>query len=167
MTTVRAFLTKIRAIFSSFWKREGEDSPPPPSSYAPELCALPFQELLLQYVNPEISKLQSPDGVFSTVCVRLAPYFRTSIGAKNTVFSLFLQPVTKTHFPDHFLILPRNTMRLDIPHYKNIYKCNTKSSLRRWILPSKTVCFSLVFTSRFLFVSSQIFWCKLVFIHTD
>ena len=34
MTTIRAFFLQIRALFSIFKEREGETSPPPPSSYA-------------------------------------------------------------------------------------------------------------------------------------
>ena len=35
MTTVKAFFLQISALFSNFWKRAGETSPLPPSSYAP------------------------------------------------------------------------------------------------------------------------------------
>ena len=35
MDTIRAFFSKIRALFSNFCKRAGETSPFPPSSYAP------------------------------------------------------------------------------------------------------------------------------------
>ena len=38
MTTISAFLPKIRALFSNFWKRAGKTSPPSPSSYAPVEC---------------------------------------------------------------------------------------------------------------------------------
>ena len=38
MDKIRAFFSKIRALFSNFWKRAGETSPPPPpSSYASDL----------------------------------------------------------------------------------------------------------------------------------
>ena len=33
MTTIRAFFLQIRTLFHNFWKRAGETSPPPPSSY--------------------------------------------------------------------------------------------------------------------------------------
>ena len=35
MNIVRAIFSKIRAIFLKFWKRAGETSPLPPSSYSP------------------------------------------------------------------------------------------------------------------------------------
>ena len=35
MITIRAFLPKMRALFSNFWKRAGEISSSSPSSYAP------------------------------------------------------------------------------------------------------------------------------------
>ena len=35
MTTIRAFCSQIRVLFSNFRKRAGETCPPPPSSYAP------------------------------------------------------------------------------------------------------------------------------------
>ena len=44
------FPPKIRALFSNFWKRAGETSPPPPSSYAPaknEMKVIYFVQFLM------------------------------------------------------------------------------------------------------------------------
>ena len=68
----------------------------------------------MQYFNPEISKLQSLNRVFSTVYVLI---FRTIIGAKNADFFCFCGLL---HIPTFQIIswLLHNTIRLDIPRYK-------------------------------------------------
>ena len=87
-----------------------------------QFYAFPFQESLLQYLNPEISNLQSPDRVFSTVYVLILG----QLLVQKILYFLFLPPAVNNHFPDHLQTpniqiiswWPFNTMRLDIPHYK-------------------------------------------------
>ena len=76
----------------------------------------------------------------------------------------FSRSFANTHFLDHLVSWGWAS------HVMNIYKCNTKSYLRRCILLSKIVCFSsIVFSPAFIFLfgSSQVFWYMLVFTPTD
>ena len=71
----------------------------------------------------------------------------------------------------HFQIIfgsPRNTMRLDISHYNYYKERNRKSYLRRCIFSNEIVFFhGFLSCPHYLFVSSQMFSCKLVFTLTN
>ena len=69
------------------------------------LC-IPFQKSVLQYFNPKISKLHSPDGVFSTVYVLVLEEALVPKILNFFVFEAYQthppsKSFTSTHFPVH------------------------------------------------------------------
>ena len=121
-------------------------------------------------------KLQFPDRVFSTVYILILEqllmqkivYFLCFYGLWHPLSKSF----TSIQFPDHFFIAAWY-YEIGHPISKNICECHTKSYLRKsyksykrhCILDNKIMFFFCGFLScvYFLFVSSQMFWCKLVF----
>ena len=130
--------------------------------------------LFIQYLNPEISKLQSPDRVFSTV---ICSYFRTIIDVKNTVYfrfcGLWQTPTSQIiyKYPSYRSFLDLREILWDLTSH--VIKC---LQMQYKTLPNKlhtfqynSLFFFYGFTScaHFLVVSSQIFWCKVVFTLTN
>ena len=79
-----------------------------------QFYALPFQESVFQYSNPEISKLHSPNRMFSTVHVLILEpsvvpkiLFFVSVASHKHPLS---RSFTNTHVPDHSLEVGHPTL---------------------------------------------------------
>ena len=100
----------------------------------------------MQYFNPEISKLQSPDRVFSTVYVLILEQLLVPKILYFLVFAAYKHALSRSFLDCCILLWDWAS------HYIKFYECNKKSYLKCCILSNKIVCFSsMVFFPALIF----------------
>ena len=123
----------------------------------------------MQYLNPEISRLQSPDRVLSIVYVLLLEqllvikilYFLFLWSEKTPTFQIIYKHPLWRLFLDCRAILWDETSHFT--KYLQIQCKTLPKTLHTFQQNSLFFFYGFPSCAHFLFVSSQIFWCKVVF----